>query len=98
MDENINQKIRELFIECMKSNKSLVAIPCDGNSYGIGIGGNTHDIFTSIASLFKSVKDGDKSDPSKILLYDIILDAISINFTPSEISAEIDERVNKLIP
>lgn len=98
MDENINEKVRELFIECMKGNKSLICIPCDKESYGIGIGGNTHDIFTSMASLIKSAKEGDKSDPSKVLLYDIILDAISINFSPNEIVAEIDERINKLIP
>ena len=98
MDENINEKVRELFIECMKSNKSLVCIPCNKESYGIGIGGITHDIFTTFASLIKSVKEGDKSDPSKTLLYDILMDAISINFSPNEIVAEIDERVNKLIP
>lgn len=98
MDEAINQKIRELFIECMKSNKSLVAIPCNDQSYGIGVGGNTHDLFTTFASLIKSVKDGEKNDPSKVLLYDIIMDAISINFTPNEIVEEIDKRVNKLIP
>lgn len=98
MDEAINQKVRELFIECMKTGQSLVAIPCNEESYGIGIGGNTHDIFTTIASLIKSVKDGEKSDPSKVLLYDIIMDAISINFTPDEIVEEIDKRVNKLIP
>jgi len=98
MDETINQKIRELFIECMKCNKSLVAIPCDGESYGIGVGGSTHDLFTTFASLIKSVKEGEKKDPSKVLLYDIIMDAISINFTPNEIVEEIDKRVNKLIP
>lgn len=98
MNENINQKIKELFIECMKSNQSLVAIPCNEKSYGIGIGGNTHDLFTTFASLIKSVKEGEKGDPSKVLLYDIIMDAISINFTPNEIMEEIDKRVDKLIP
>ena len=98
MDETINQKIRELFIECMKSGQSLVAIPCNSESYGIGIGGNTHDLFTTFASIIKSVKGGETSDPSKVLLYDIIMDAISINFSPNEIVEEIDKRIDKLIP
>ena len=98
MNEEVKTKINELFAECIKSGKSIIAVPCDATSYGIGIGGNTNDLFTTMASLIKSVKAGDKSDPSKALLYDIIMDAISISFTPNEIVAEIDERVNKLIP
>jgi len=98
MNEEINKKIKEIFVECIKSNRSIASVICNSDSYGLALGGNTHDIFTTFASLFKSVKDGDKSDPSKVLLYDIIMDAISINFTPNEIVKEIDDRVNKLIP
>lgn len=98
MNEEVKKKVTELFAECIKSGKSIIAVPCDATSYGIGIGGSTQDLFTTMASLFKSVKAGDKSDPSKALLYDIIMDAISISFTPNEIVQEIDERVDKLIP
>ena len=98
MNDEIKAKINELFVECIKNSKSLIVVPCDATSYGIGIGGNTQDLFTTITSLIKSVKAGDKSDPSKALLYDIIMDAISISFTPDEIVQEIDERVDKLIP
>ena len=98
MNEEIKSKINDLFVECIKNGKSIIVVPCDAESYGIGIGGNTNDLFTTMASLIKSVKGGDERDPSKTLLYNIIMDAISINFSPNEIVEEVDERVNKLIP
>lgn len=98
MSEEVKIKINELFAECIKSGKSIVVVPCDAESYGIGIGGNTSDLFATMALLIKSVKGGDEHDPSKTLLYNIIMDAVSINFSPNEIVEEIDRRVNKLIP
>jgi hypothetical protein len=98
MNDQIKTKINELFAECIKAGRSIIAIPCDANSYGIGIGGNTHDLFTTLASVIKSGKTGERDDPSKALLYDLIMDAVSINFSPNEIVEEIDRRINKLIP
>jgi len=98
MNDQIKTKINELFAECIKNSKSIIVIPCSAESYGIGIGGNTNDLFTTMVSLIKDVKKGDERDPSKTLLYNIIMDAISINFTPKEIGEQVDHRIDKLIP
>lgn len=102
MAENVNQEmndaIRNLFTAALKSDKSVVALIGNETNYGIALGGNTNDMMTSFASILKDGKAKVNPNPSKSILYEMLLDAISIAFTPDELIKEMDGRVNKYIP
>ena len=93
----LDKVMRELFIECLKEGKSLVTMTCSRKSYGLGLGGNTQDMFSSIASLVKDVKEGRIDNPQKGILGDMILDAVTANYTPMEIADEMEKRIDKFI-
>jgi hypothetical protein len=93
----LDKVMRELFIECLKEGKSLITMTCSRKSYGIGLGGNTQDMFSSIASLIKDVKEGRIDNPQKGILGDMILDSVTANYTPMEIADEMEGRIDKFI-
>jgi len=102
MAENITNEMdaamRDLFAAALKSRKSVVALICGATSYGIALGGDVNDMMTSFASILKDGKANVDPNPSKNTLYEMLLDAISMAFTPDELIAEMDKRVNKFIP
>ena len=93
----LDKVMRELFIECLKEGKSLVTMTCSRKSYGLGLGGNTQDMFSSIASLVRDVKEGRIDNPQKDILGNMILDAVTANYTPMEIADEMEKRIDKFI-
>ena len=102
MAENSNSEmddaVRDLFATALKSRKSVVALICSKTSYGIALGGDTNDMMTSFASVLKDGKAKADMNPSKATLYEMLMDAISVAFTPDELIKEMDSRVNKYIP
>lgn len=102
MAENVSSEmdaaIRNLFAVSLKSDKSVVALVCDETNYGIALGGNTNDMMTVFASVLRDGKAKANMNPSKSILYEMLLDAVSVAFTPDELIKEMDGRVNKYIP
>lgn len=94
----MDDAMRNLFMASLKSNKSVVALVCGETNYGIALGGNTNDMMTSFASVLKDGKAKVAMNPSKSTLYEMLMDAISVAFTPDELIKEMDGRVNKYIP
>ena len=102
MAENITNEMdaamRDLFAAALKSRKSVVALICGATSYGIALGGDTSEMMTLFASILKDGKTNTDPNPSKSTLYEMLMDAIAMAFTPDELIKEMDGRVNKFIP
>ena len=98
MTNEMDAAMRNLFTAALQSRKSVVALICGETSYGIALGGDTSDMMTSFASILKDGKAKVDMNPSKATLYEMLLDAISVAFTPDELIKEMDGRVNKFIP
>lgn len=98
VSSEMDAAIRNLFAVSLKSNKSVVALVCSETNYGITLGGDINDATSAFASILRDGKAKVNMNPSKSILYEILLDAVSIAFTPDELVKEMDGRVNKYIP
>lgn len=92
----IGEVIEKLSFACMMNRKSFVGIIGDADGYGTALIGSPNDLITAIASIIRAAKLG-KADKGAALINDMILDAITVNYTPNEILDVMDKRINNLI-
>ena len=95
--EEIDELFKKLMNVLAKKGIHMLAVLSGEHVGSIGIVGNTAKIRNSVLSAFEAVKRGEANSGQQELV-DIILDVISIHFSPSQMAKIMAIRVDKIIP
>lgn len=94
--EEIKQKGMELLGTVAEKGCSAILILSDEKCGIVVAHGNSSDLCAVMHTCFEAYKSGEGT-PSQIAFADMILDVISMNFSPSQMIKEMNKHINELI-
>jgi len=94
--DKMKQKGVELLTTAVDENCSVILIYTDEKNGVVVVYGNLADLCAAMHTCFEAYKTGNGTESQKAFA-DMIMDVISVNFTPDQMMEEMNKHINQLI-
>ena len=94
--DKIKKKGVEFLSTVAEEGCSTILIYADEKNGVVVAHGNSSDLCAVMHTCFEAYKTGEGT-PSQIAFADMVLDVVSMNFTPDQMTEELNKHINELI-
>ena len=92
----MKEKGVDLLTTAVDEGCSVILIYTDEKNGVVVVYGNSVDLCAAMHTYFEAYKTGNGTESQKAFA-DMVLDVISVNFTPDQMAEEMNKRIDKLI-